>query len=340
MMLGGCGGSLPSLSSAGGSRTLLSEEPLVTGGYLYAGILNSNPSAVREYKYPYKRRLRGIIKRVALGNECNNGLVVDKAGELFVANQDDNTVTGYATPNYSGRKPGALLTVISKGISAPCGLAVDRKNDLFVENGYGGTTINEYAPPYKRLTHKFSVGCGIGWFAESPDDDLFVQACFVVYEYVRPRWQRRQISNGVNNPTIIAFDPKADLFVANLGNSTITEYRCCTYGGPPIKTVSAAFYSLVDLYVYRDYICFVNKANSTIVCLEPPKYAHALTISTGLSSPGYAVVDAQSDLLVSNCCIGSQGSIAEYEWPWATGNNGGNLHHSIAEEAWALAYTP
>lgn len=311
-------------------------------GVLYAGILNSNPSEVLEYKFRYRILSGRITHGVALGNccshECNDGMLVDGFGELFVANYENDTITGYATPEYVGKKSGKLINVISSGISAPpCGLAADSKNDIFVSLGGGhyGTLVNEYAPPYKQVARQFSEACEIGWIAVNSMDDLFVQSCGEIDEFIPPRWRKHVIRNGLDEPSVFAFDDQANLFVANVGNSTITEYACCRYSGPPVMTINFGFDRVNQIFVYEGEICALNGDNGTIVCSTPP-YTSTVTITNGLSNPGYAIVDQAKDLLVSNCC--THGSITIFKWPWITGNNGGNVYLEYSVDAWPIAY--
>ena len=109
-------------------------------GILYAGILNSRPSKVLEFASPYRHRSGKITQDVGIGHcclhECNNGMTVTDSGELFVANYDNNTITGYATPRYGyGKTSGALLDLITSGVSTPCGIVADHDGDLFVTMG-------------------------------------------------------------------------------------------------------------------------------------------------------------------------------------------------------------
>jgi hypothetical protein len=310
-------------------------------GVLYAGILNSSPSRVLEYSYPYERRTGKITNGIALGqccsHECNDGMAVDAAGELFVANYGDNTITGYATRQYGHRKKaGTLLDVISADVSQPCGVVTDSSNDVFVTMGGGhyGGTLYEYAPPYTRVTRNFDQGCYVHWLAFNAAGNLFVQACDQITEYVAPHWRKRNVTIGLDDPAVFTFDANDNLFVANVGNSTVTEYACCNYDEAPIATLSFSFDYVNQLLAYGGYVCALNGGNSIIIC-EQPGYSGMSTITRGLNHPGYAIVDPEQNLLVSNCC--PNGSVAIYKWPWFS-SSGGNLSQQFAVDAWPIAY--
>lgn len=66
-------------------------------------------------------------------------LIVDSAGDLFVADFGNGTVTEYPAGNYTTASP----TIISAGVAAPIALALDSSNDLFVAN-QGNNTVTEY----------------------------------------------------------------------------------------------------------------------------------------------------------------------------------------------------
>jgi DNA-binding beta-propeller fold protein YncE len=332
-------------------QNVLSSAPLTIsgvagGGTLYAGILNSDPSEVVEYAAPYAHRTGRIRKGLAIGDcclhECNNGMVVDRAGELFVANYGNNTITGYATKAYRPRrKPGTLLNIIADSVSTPCGLVTDRNNDLFVTMGaghYGDGTLYEYAPPYQTVARTFTEPCQILWHAVNHAGDLFVQACNVIYEYAPPNWrQKAEVTQGLNDPTRFAFDDKNNLYVANSGNSTLTEYVCCKYDEAPVQTFNISFNVVNQVFTYLDYVCFLDGSLSgTITCFQPPSTTK-YELTNGLAYPGYAIVDRRRNLLVSNCC--ENGHISIFKWPWFT-SGGGNLVEQFDESAWPIAYAP
>lgn len=314
-------------------------------GTLYAGILNSQPSEVLEYKYPYARRTGKITDGISIGecclHECNNGMTVDRAGELFVANYGNNTITGYATKaSGRGKKPGTLLDVISAGVSTPCGLATDRKNDLFVTMGaghYGNETLYEYDPPYQAITRTFTEPSQILWHAFNNAGDLFVQSANGIYEYSPPNWtQKAEITQGLDDPTRFAFDAKNNLYVTNDGNSTLTEYPCCNYDEAPAQTFDVTLDVVNQVFTYGDYVCVVNGSGSNITCLQPPS-TQQYVLTNGLDYPGYAIVDSERNLLVSNCC--GNDHIAIFKWPWFS-SSGGNLVQQFDVAAWPIAYVP
>jgi hypothetical protein len=315
-------------------------------GTLYAGILDSAPSEVLEYAAPFTHRTGKITQDVDIGqcclHECNNAMTVTDSGELFVANYGNNTITGYATPRYGqGKKPGTLLDLITNGVSTPCGIVADRRGDLFVTMGaghYGNSTLYEYASPYSTVTREFDEPCQILWHAFNGQGNLFVQSCNEIIEYARPQWQEvAEITAGLDEPTRFTFDGYNNLFVANEGNSTVTEYACCKYAESPSHTYDVTLDVVNQLFAYNGYVCIVNGSGSNITCLQPPS-GSTYVLTNGLDYPGYAIVGEKKELLVSDCCP-TAARIAIFAWPWFNAS-GGNLVKTFGVRAWPMAYAP
>jgi hypothetical protein len=140
----------------------------------------------------------------------------------------------------------------------------------------------------------------------------------------------------MDEPTRFTFDAKDNLYVSNSGNSTVTQYVCCNYDEAPNQTFDVDMDVVNELFTYLGYVCVVNGISSNITCFNPP-YASTHVLTSGLHYPGYAVVDRQQNLVVSNCC--TDGHIAVFSWPWFSGS-GGNLTREINGNAWPLAYVP
>jgi hypothetical protein len=86
-------------------------------------------------------------------------LLLDGAGDLFVANYGNNTTEEFAPP-YTGA-PTTTIT-IAHGMNNPYALALDGAGNLFVGNVSGGTggTVTEYAPPYTAAPTTTITGVG------------------------------------------------------------------------------------------------------------------------------------------------------------------------------------
>lgn len=117
-----------------------------------------------------------------------DGLALDSAGNLYVANLDNSI--SKITPNAGGNSGTASIWISGNGLLSPSGLAFDPAGNLYVSNSDNQvlrlTPQPNGAPP-------------------------------VVTVYANNR-------NGtINVPSGIAFDAAGNLFVANSGNSTISK---------------------------------------------------------------------------------------------------------------------
>ncbi len=161
---------------------------------------------------------------------------LDAAGDIFLPNQNSNTVTEFAPP-YTGAP-----TTISNGINVPQQTLIDASGNLFVVN-YGSSTVTEYAPPYTgapiaTLSSHISTPSGM---AMDANGTVFVVSGFGVTIFTKPYTGTPVVISG-NQPNAIAVDYASDVFLANLGDNTVTEYAP-PYTGSPIATISGLSFS-------------------------------------------------------------------------------------------------
>ncbi len=209
------------------------------------------------------------------GLNVPGGLAFDAAGNLYVANLGNNTVTR-ETP------AGAISTLVSSsaGLNEPIGLAFDAAGNLYIAN-YGNGTIS-------KLTASQLAG----------------QA---------PLAPATVISTGLSNPAGLAFDKSGDLFIANSGNGTVGEVTASQLAGQAPSTPAAVIstglalpYGLAfdkggDLFI-------ANLGNSTVSEVTASQLASQAqptpTIfvpgSAGLFAPLGLAFDAAGNLYVAN----------------------------------------
>ncbi|MBV8068112.1 MAG: hypothetical protein JO113_09040 [Candidatus Eremiobacteraeota bacterium] len=111
----------------------------------------------------------------------------DSAGDLYVANSGNATVTVYADSNY-------VLRTISQEMCLPGALAFDGSGNLYVTNA------GHCARKHKQVPNTVNV------YASGSTSLV------------------RRIFEGVNQPDALSFDGAGNLYVAEFGNSTVTVY--------------------------------------------------------------------------------------------------------------------
>jgi hypothetical protein len=226
------------------------------------------------------------------------GIAIDAAGDVFVANDSNNTIS--VLPESSGRIFGqpvtagvAVTLTAATGLDEPAALAFDAAGDLFVGN-IGNNTIT--------VVPKASGGI----FGQPVSANLATTIT---------------AATGLSGPFGLAFDAAGDLFVASEGNSAVdvlsestgtifgqsvtanTEVQLLAYPtvwGP----TSLAFDAAGDLFlanIVTDTITADPASTGSIfgqaVTANVPT---ALNAASGLTAPWAMAFDAAGDLFVAN----------------------------------------
>jgi hypothetical protein len=218
-----------------------------------------------------------IIQGPNTGLDAPTAVAVNPAGDLFVADDNDNSVTEYAPRAFGDAAPIATISGAAAGLSGPFGLALDSAGDLFVGNA-DNNSVTEYAPrPFGDVAPIATIS--------GPD-------------------------TGLNTPFGVALDSAGDLFVANDGGNSVTEFTKGANGdAAPIVTISGAASGLSsptgvavnsagDLYVVSSATDSVNEYEGL-----PGNIVLVGAIGgavTGLSEPAGIAVDRAGNLFVTN----------------------------------------
>jgi streptogramin lyase len=258
-----------------------------------------NLTSVTEYAYPW---YGAPTVTISTGIDEPTAMVMDKSGDLIVANLIGNDVEEYQQP-YTG----APTTIGATSVDGPTAMVLDPSQNLFVANSSGGGTVTEYAPPYTGTPTATIRGLF------SPQSlvldaygDLFVSnyATNTVTEYTPPYGSTPAvtISNGVNGPFGIAMDTAGDLFVANYSINTVTEYAP-PYTGAPVVTMTGQLdepYRIV-LDQYGDvFVSNIGSASGNVQIFAPPYTGTPTVVHYGTSGPENMAFDGLGDLWVTN----------------------------------------
>ena len=148
-------------------------------------------------------------------------LEYDAAGDLFVANQDNSTVTVY---HANGEQP---AQIIKDGVSSPASLAFDRDGILYVAN-VGGFNVTGYQGPEHKLVLTIPTGGLHPASLASGRKHLYIAAIShlksEVLDYNLNTGRATRIIDGIHDPTQVMVCSKTYLCVAN-GNHTVTIYQ-------------------------------------------------------------------------------------------------------------------
>jgi sugar lactone lactonase YvrE len=201
-----------------------------------------------------------------------NGLAFDKDGNLWVANLSNNTVVKFTSAQLAqSSSPLPVVTISSNSnvpgngsLNQPNCLAFDRDGNLWVTNRTGAQPIVKYTPAQQAVggvvTPAVMIGANNGslnfpmGIAFDKDGNLWVannlSNTVVMYLPVRvaasgspaPDLTLTANGNSLKGPTGIAFDASGNLWVANLGNSTLVQFKGSTFlpaGGASIHPTTA-----------------------------------------------------------------------------------------------------
>ncbi len=169
------------------------------------------------------------------GSASNNGQIVfNLAGQAFVATVT-STVNLFNPPFTSSSAPS---TVVSGGLISAIGDVLDNAGSLYVSNaGTGGGTgsdLEVFAPPYTGAPAVTTPNVAATAYRKMAGSGSTLYVCSVAGTTGRIDAYGLPLSNtsvpafaittGVNVPEAIAFDQNGNMYVGNLGNSTITVY--------------------------------------------------------------------------------------------------------------------
>jgi Fibronectin type III domain len=272
----GANGNVAPIAAFSGPATGLALAPAPA----YSFVANAGANSVTAYARGAdgsRQVPAAIIQGPDTGLDAPTAVAVNPAGDLFVADDNDNSVTEYAPRAFGDAAPIATISGAATGLSGPFGLALDSAGDLFVGNA-GNNSVTEYAPrPFGDVAPIATIS--------GPD-------------------------TGLNSPFGVALDSAGDLFVANDGASSVTEFAKGANGdAAPIVTISGAASGLSsptgvavnsagDLYVVSSATDSVNEYEGLpghIVLVGAIGGA-----ATGLSEPGGIAVDPAGNLFVTN----------------------------------------
>ena len=227
-----------------------------------------------------------------LDSPCS--LTFDSAGDLFIANYGNKTVS--VVPKASGTIFGhsvsadTLATVVSSGLDAPIGLAFDSAGDLLIAN-YGNNTVSVLPKASGTI------------FGHSVTADTLATV-------VSPR---------LDNPYGLTFDSAGDLFIANDANSTVSVLPKASgtlFGhsvtADTLATVvssglgypcSIALDSAGDLFIanyVNDTVSVLPKASGKIFGHSVTADTLATVVSSGLDHPFALAFDSAGDLFIAS----------------------------------------
>ena len=232
-------------------------------------------------------------KRTIVSNVSAPAALAVNGGNLYVANQGNNTVSVFSPL-------GLHVATISSGINVPDAMAFDSAGNLYVSNRgpAAGTSssVTVYAPgktaPLRTIAQNVKLPLAV---ALDSSNDVYVANVgtndVTVYK-AGTATLLRTISQGIAVPSALAFDPSGDLYVASLVLDHVTMYK------PGSASVALNISQHIDYPValaYKDGVLYVsNLRGNAVTAYAPGGSGYLRGVSKGMSQPS-AVALAPND---------------------------------------------
>jgi len=241
-------------------------------------------------------------------NTNQTALASDAAGDLFVANRVNNTISYYAGPRAGTR---SAASTVSTGTYPANALAVDGAGNLYaVVTGAGSSGyVGRLAPPYTAITSTLPTPLAYGACTDQAGD-VFVAAygSDAIVDYLAPNPPSSGSTTfSSQSPDACVVDSGGNLYVANYGANTVTKYA------PPYSGVTATILTGINgptaLALDSSGNLFVaNSLGDTITYYTAPignNASPAAQINVSPGSPQVLAVDPAKNLFAIICCPGS-----------------------------------
>jgi hypothetical protein len=216
----------------------------------------------------------------AVGDNADGGIAFNSTGAVFVNSTSANAVSEIAPP-YTG-----AITSITSGVDDPYGVAFDSADNLYVAN-YGNSKLGVYANG-AYATEKYTVSLtSPGYSATRFGSLLYVGEGSGVEVFSLPITSSAatpivKITTGVNEAYSVALDAAGDLFVSNLGASTVTEYPApLASGEAPSVTLTGGMSGPCNIVFDANGNLYVNNySGGDIEEFDPPFTISSVPVGT------------------------------------------------------------
>ena len=217
------------------------------------------------------------------------GLAFDAAGNLYVANSSNNTVSKVT--------PAGVASTFATGINFVIGLAFDSAGNLYAASFTGGT-VTKITPA--GVTSTFLSGLsGPQYLAFDTSGNLYVvcQSGNSITE-ATPAGMTSTFVTGLSTPIGVAFDATGNLYVDNQGTLNVNKVTPAGVSSVYVSSGLSNPQGMVFDSSGNLYIANAGAAPNTILQVTPAGVA--TTFLSGLNYPTGMAFDAAGTLYIAN----------------------------------------
>jgi len=232
--------------------------------------------------------------QLPVGSGLNNpfGIVMDAAGDLFIADTANNRVVELPAG-------GGAQTTVGSGFSGPTGLAVDAAGDLFVADTGNGQVVEIAAGGGAQTTVASGLVSPVG-VAVDAAGDLFIADptnTSVAKKPLNSRHAASSAGSGLSHPEGVALDAAGDLFIVDTGNNRVVELPA---GGGAQTTVASGLNGPIGLAVDGSGDLFIANTGNNSVVEVPAGGGAQTTVGSGFSGPSGVALDPAGDVFIAD----------------------------------------
>jgi len=234
----------------------------------------------------------GVQTTVGSGLSNPQGVAVDGAGDVFIADTGNNRVVEVPAGG------GAQTTVPAIGLNDPPGVGVDGAGDVFIADPNNNQVVEVPAGGGAQTT----VGSGLYYpFGVAVDGagDVFIADTdnSRVVKVPAGGGAQTTVGSGLNHPFGVAVDGAGDVFIADRGLAAVVEVPA---GGGAQTTVGSGLSIPFGVAVDGAGDVFIADPNNNRVVEVPAGGGAQTTVGTGLSYPEGVAVDGAGDVFIAD----------------------------------------
>jgi sugar lactone lactonase YvrE len=228
----------------------------------------------------------------ASGLSFPGGVAVDGAGDVFIADTNDNRVVEVPAG-------GGPQTTVGSGLYYPYGVAVDGAGDVFIADYLNSRVVEVPVGGGPQTTVGIGLRNPVGVAVDRAGDIFIADSgnSRVVEVPAGGGPQTTVPASGLNFPTGVAVDGAGNVFIADYDNSRVVEVPA---GGGPQTTVGSGLSNPVGVAVDGAGDVFIADTNNNRVVEVPAGGGPQITVGSGLNSPFGVAVDGAGDVFIAD----------------------------------------